>query len=62
MAMGGSGYVLEKAAGDLLAQGRFMAVKDAPDLRQPVFAAIHIRHRTLPLHRKLTQLVARHFD
>ena len=34
---------------------------DAPPLRQPVFAALHIRHRTLPLHRKLTQLVARHF-
>jgi len=38
-----------------------MAVADAPDLRQPVFAALHIRHRTLPLHRKLTLLVARHF-
>ena len=60
-AMGGSGYVLEKTAADLIAGGRFMAVEDAPDLRQPVFAAIHIRHRTLPLHRKLTQLVARHF-
>ena len=35
--------------------------EDVPDLRQPVFAAIHIRHRTLPLHRRLTQLVARHF-
>jgi DNA-binding transcriptional LysR family regulator len=61
MAMGGSGYVLEKTAEDLIAGGRFMAVEDAPDLRQPVFASIHIRHRTLPLHRKLTQLVARHF-
>ncbi|MFM7445673.1 MAG: LysR substrate-binding domain-containing protein, partial [Tabrizicola sp.] len=60
-AMGGSGYVLEKTASDLIAGGRFMAVTDAPDLRQPVFAAIHIRHRTLPLHRRLTQLVARHF-
>ena len=37
------------------------ALADAPDLKQPVFAAIHIRHRTLPLHRRLTQLVARHF-
>jgi hypothetical protein len=60
-AMGGSGYVLEKTAADLVAGGRFMAVEDAPDLRQPVFAAIHIRHRTLPLHRRLTQLVARNF-
>ena len=61
MAMGGSGYVLEKTAADLVAGGRFMLVEDAPELRQPVFAAIHIRHRTLPLHRKLTQLVSRHF-
>jgi LysR family transcriptional regulator, flagellar master operon regulator len=61
MATGGSGYVLEKTADQLVAGGRFMAVGDAPDLRQPVFAAIHIRHRTQPLHRKLTQLVARHF-
>jgi hypothetical protein len=61
VAMGGSGFVLEKTAQDLIAGGRFMAVTDAPDLRQPVFAALHIRHRTLPLHRKLTQLVGRHF-
>jgi LysR family transcriptional regulator, flagellar master operon regulator len=60
-AMGGSGYVLEKTAAELVTGGRFMAVADAPDLRQPVFAAIHIRHRMLPLHRKLTQLVRRHF-
>lgn len=61
-AMGGSGYVLEKTAAELLAAGRFMGVEDAPELRQPVFAALHIRHRTQSLHRKLTQLVARHFD
>ncbi|TAG30066.1 MAG: hypothetical protein EAZ40_01890, partial [Rhodobacterales bacterium] len=61
MAMGGSGYVLEKTAMALIAGGRFMAVADAPDLRQPVFAALHIRHRTQGLHRKLTQLVSRHF-
>ena len=60
-AMGGSGYVLEKTLGELVAGGRFTAVEDAPELRQPVFAAIHIRHRTLPLHRRLTQLVAGHF-
>ncbi len=61
-AMGGSGYVLEKTAIQLVAAGQFMTVADAPVLRQPVFAAIHIRHRTQALHRKLTQLVARHFS
>ena len=61
MAMGGSGYVLEKTAAALIMGGQFMAVGDAPPLRQPVYAALHIRHRTQGLHRKLTQLVARHF-
>lgn len=61
LAMGGSGYVLEKTANELVAGGRFMAVTDAPELRQPVFTAVHIRHRTQGLHRRLTQLVARHF-
>jgi LysR family transcriptional regulator, flagellar master operon regulator len=61
MALGGSGYVLEKTADQLIATGAFQAVADAPDLRQPVFSALHIRHRTQSLHRKLAQLVARHF-
>jgi DNA-binding transcriptional LysR family regulator len=61
LAMGGAGYVLEKTALQLIDGGGFMAVGDAPPLRQPVYAAVHIRHRTQGLHRKLTQLVARHF-
>lgn len=61
MAMGGSGYVLEKTANQLVASGGFVPVTDAPLLRQPVYAALHIRHRIAPLHRKLTQLVSRHF-
>jgi LysR family transcriptional regulator, flagellar master operon regulator len=60
MAMGGSGYVLEKTAGQLVATGRFRPVRDAPVLRQPVFAALHIRHRIAPLHRRLTQQVSGH--
>ncbi|MDP3264515.1 MAG: LysR family transcriptional regulator [Tabrizicola sp.] len=59
MAMGGSGYVLEKTA-EALTAGGFRLVADAPVLRQPVFAALHIRHRIAPLHRRLAQLVARH--
>ncbi len=60
MAMGGSGYVLEKTAGQLVATGQFRHVADAPVLRQPVFAALHIRHRIAPLHRRLTQQVSGH--
>lgn len=56
-AMGGAGYVLEDTAAEMIAGGRFRAVLDAPALTQPVFAAMHLRHRTSPLHRRLTAIV-----
>lgn len=59
MAMGGAGYVLERSAAQLVAGGRFHTVADAPVLRQPVHAAIHLRHRTNPLHRRLHRIVER---
>lgn len=58
-AMGGAGYVLDKAATGLVASGRFHLVEDAPVLRQPVYAAMHLRHRITPLHRQLRRIVAR---
>jgi len=58
-AMGGAGYVLDKAATGLIASGRFRLVEDAPVLRQPVYAAMHLRHRITPLHRQLRRMVAR---
>ena len=58
-AMGGSGYVLERTAQDLVATARFQPVVDAPVLRQPVYAALHIRHRIAPLHRRLRRVVFR---
>jgi DNA-binding transcriptional LysR family regulator len=58
-AMGGAGYVLDKAAKGLIASGRFRLVEDAPVLRQPVYAAMHLRHRITPLHRQLRRMVAR---
>jgi DNA-binding transcriptional LysR family regulator len=59
MAMGGAGYVLERMAGQMVATGRFAEVTDAPVLRQPVFAAMHLRHRITPLHRRLLRIVQR---
>lgn len=59
LAMGGAGYVLEKTAESLTATGRFRQVVDAPVLRQPVYAAMHLRHRIAPVHRKLTRIVQR---
>lgn len=58
-AMGGSGYVLERTAQEMVATGRFRPVSDAPVLRQPVYAALHIRHRIAPLHRRLRRVVYR---
>lgn len=57
--MGGAGYVMEKTAESLIASGRFRAVEDAPVLRQPVYAAMHLRHRITPLHRRLTRIIRR---
>lgn len=59
MAMGGAGYVLDKAASGLVASGRFCLVEDAPVLRQPVYAAMHLRHRITLLHRQMRRIVAR---
>ncbi|SEN33189.1 DNA-binding transcriptional regulator, LysR family [Gemmobacter aquatilis] len=58
-AMGGAGYVLEKTAETMIATGTLRAVTDAPVLRQPVYAAMHLRHRVSPLHRRLTRIVRR---
>ena len=58
-AMGGAGYVLEMTAESLTATGRFQRVTDAPVLRQPVYAAVHIRHRISPIHRRLARIVRR---
>ncbi len=59
MASGGAGYVLEKSAAELVARGAAQRVADAPALRQPVYAAMHLRDRITPMHRRLTRIVGR---
>lgn len=58
-AMGGAGYVLEKTADALCQSSGFHRVPDAPVLRQPVYAAVHVRHRISAVHRRLTRIVHR---
>lgn len=58
-AMGGAGYVHDRKAADLAATGRFATVADAPVLRQPVYAAMHLRHRVSPIHQRLLRIVRR---
>lgn len=55
--LGGAGFVLEETAAQLVATGRFQLVTDVPAIDQPVFAAMHLRHRTSPLHRHLLRIV-----
>jgi DNA-binding transcriptional LysR family regulator len=55
--MGGTAYLPDHAAAALLATGKFHRVADAPAIAQPVFAAVHLRHRTTPRHRALLQVV-----
>ncbi len=59
--MGGSGFVMEPTAHQMVATGRFHMVKDVVAMHQPVFAATHIRNRTSRLHRELLRIVQKHF-
>ena len=58
-AMGGAGYVQDRMADKMIREGRFRLVDDAPVLRQPVYAATHLRNRIAPLHRRLLRIVSR---
>ncbi len=58
--LGGSAYVLEDTAAALVETG-FRMVTDAPPIGQPVHAAMHLRHRTSPLHRALFRVVREAF-
>lgn len=61
LAMGGSGYVAAETAKKMVAEGGFAYVTGTPVLSQQVFAAMHLRHRTSPLHRRLLAIVRQHF-
>lgn len=60
IALGGSGYVLEDTAADLVASGRFSYVRKAPVIPQPVYSAVHLRNRHRSSYRRLIQLLGAH--
>lgn len=60
-ALGGSAYVQEETAAELVGAGGFRTVADAPVIAQPVYAVTHLRHRTGPQHQRLHRIVARAF-
>ena len=46
----------------LVAEGGYMLVQDAPPVTQPVYQAVHLRHRHSPTHRKLLTILRRRFS
>lgn len=61
LTMGGTAFVLSDAADRLQATGRFHAVTDAPEIGQPVYAAMHLRNRISKTHRRMTRIASRVF-
>ncbi|MFN4153741.1 MAG: LysR family transcriptional regulator [Paracoccaceae bacterium] len=57
--LGGAGYVMESHALGLVAAGGFQMVSDAPVIRQPVYAAMHLRNRTGATHKRMTEATRR---
>jgi hypothetical protein len=60
--LGGTSYVLEDTALALAEAGQARAVEDAPPITQTVFAAVHLRNRHRPTHRRLIRLLKSGFD
>lgn len=57
--LGGAGYVMESHARDLVAAGGMRMVADAPVIRQPVYAAMHLRNRTATTHKRMVEAARR---
>ncbi len=61
LALGGSAYVLQETARDLVAAGRGRFVADAEPIPQSVYLAVHIRHRHSQATRKVLAIVKNEF-
>lgn len=55
--LGGATYLLEETARALAASGQAQVVRDAPPITQTVYAALHLRNRHRPTHRRLVRLL-----
>jgi len=58
---GGAGFVLETTAEAMVATGGFQKVADVEPITQPVYAAMHQRHRPQRSYRRLVKGVQKHF-
>ena len=57
--LGGSAYVLEESATEMVASQGFDYVEDAPRIPQGVYCAMHLRNRHSHVHRRLLESVRR---
>jgi len=57
--MGGAGFVLEDSAADMVATGLFAHVTDVAPISQSIYGAVHLRHRTSGIHKRLIGIVQR---
>jgi DNA-binding transcriptional LysR family regulator len=60
--LGGATYLLTETAEALAATGQARLVRDAAPITQTVFAALHLRHRHRPTHRRLVRLLRSSFE
>lgn len=59
-ALGGTAYLTEDTGAVLAEAGTVRTVRDAPLIRQPVFAAVHLRNRHRAHHRRMMTLGRRY--
>lgn len=59
--LGGSAFVLEDTAENLVAAGNFQLIEDAEPISQPVFIAVHIRNRHSHVHMKMAAIMRNFF-
>ena len=58
-ALGGSAFVLEASARELVAAGACRPVEDVEPIAQPVYGVVHSRRRHLPAIRTALRLAGR---
>jgi len=59
--LGGSAFVLEDTANELVEAGKFRLVADADAISQPVFIAVHVRNRHSHAHMKMAAIMRNFF-
>jgi DNA-binding transcriptional LysR family regulator len=60
--LGGATYLLDETARTLATAGEVREVRDAPPITQTVYAALHLRNRHRPTHRRLVRLLRSSFE